>query len=1122
MSNQLNWRFLVKFALGTLVVTAVVHSIHMLQMGRLLEHLKKQAEVNATAGDLDRSALYYNRYVNYRPEDLEAKADYGLVLYRQSRTNAQRWRAYRLLQDVIQRNPQMDRIRWPLADLAVALGQHAEGSEFLKPLRGTVAERSELEQALAWCYIGAGRDQDAEQAFQWAIEYGPQRPEPYLQLAALYRRKHQDALSNQTLQRLVDANPRSASVYRARAHEYIKLGRLEQAAADLAVAVKLDPKDVSLWVQSAEVARIREWIEESRQILDNGLIAHPHQPRLMQFRAWLEMDNDRIAAGQKVLDEAIEHNPTDVELLALRAEIAFEQNQRDEAKRALEALRKHQNDGPLVEYLTARQMTADGDWLQASRQLEKSTTDLAGQPAWQSRAWLVLARCYEVCGDDVRRLTALQRAVQSDPASRQTRVALARLCAERGDFESARNLLQPIQNSSAPLPAAWSLLAQVLIRQNERKLSLGAKDVKWDDAEKALDKAREAANSAEVQLWTAQMWQVRNDAAQANDLLQKANREYPQDIHTWVALVDRALIKGDSAEAHRLLNEAEKKLGDRTAFRLARARWFAHRAQVAEGSRARANALLAKQLLDLSDDMERLPQAEHSTLFAGLSEHLQRVGAAKELTTLAERWIKKQPYHLGGPIVLFDLALFHKEARAVDQTLTQIKQLEGEEGVQWRCGRALWLILNSPEGDKSALAQARRLLQEASFRQPNWARLALTQARLADLEGKTTDAIRFYQQAFDNGERAPWVTERLVRLLVDRGRPVDADRVLRVFQQDQTPTPGLARLGADLARQRGEGARARDLARLAVSPDSTDYRDHLWLAEMQELGGSREEARATLERLLKVASDTPEAWVAMVRHQARGDQRQQAKATMEQAKKKLPAEQHDWLLAQCYEDLGELTQAEEAYRRVIAATPGEAVLYERLAKLLLYQDEPGRAFPLLTWLADVRNQAPKATIHWARRTLALASVGLLAPEPNLQANSEQQQTALRLLELNRADPADELADQRTHLFLELLDPTKRKAALLALEATQSQAPFTPDEQYRLALLYGVFGEPSHSRDLLLSLMATHDRNGQYLAAYTRLMISQVNTPEAKRRFSQLQKVEPESRRTEALKKQLAL
>ena len=127
-------------------------------------------------------------------------------------------------------------------------------------------------------------------------------------------------------------------------------------------------------------------------------------------------------------------------------------------------------------------------------------------------------------------------------------------------------------------------------------------------------------------------------------------------------------------------------------------------------------------------------------------------------------------------------------------------------------------------------------------------RVPAAEAEICDLRGKPEDALEKYQQAVRLGERRPAVVRRLVDLLYERQRYVDADQVLREVQEGASLPAGLDQRGMEIALRNQNPERALALARQAAADRPADYRSHVWLGLSLWAVGRRDEAEASLRQ----------------------------------------------------------------------------------------------------------------------------------------------------------------------------------------------------------------------------------------------------------------------------------
>src|SRR5258706_9085295 len=135
-------------------------------------------------------------------------------------------------------------------------------------------------------------------------------------------------------------------------------------------------------------------------------------------------------------------------------------------------------------------------------------------------------------------------------------------------------------------------------------------------------------------------------------------------------------------------------------------------------------------------------------------------------------------------------------------------------------------------------------------------------------------------------------------------------------------------------RNRDQG-QALEMARQAVSPDSKDYRDHLWFAQVLWAAKKPAEAEAELRRAVAMAGGEPDVWLALVQFLAGTDQKHSAELAIEQARRQLPPDRVALTLARCFERIGDRVKAEEQYLGALKARPDDAATLLTVANFSL-------------------------------------------------------------------------------------------------------------------------------------------------------------------------------------------
>jgi tetratricopeptide (TPR) repeat protein len=214
-----------------------------------------------------------------------------------------------------------------------------------------------------------------------------------------------------------------------------------------------------------------------------------------------------------------------------------------------------------------------------------------------------------------------------------------------------------------------------------------------------------------------------------------------------------------------------------------------------------------------------------------------------------------------------------------------------------------------------------------------------------DLAGNPEQAIVEYQRAVELGERGPAAIQRLVQLLNSRRRYMEADQVIRKLPERALLASATQKLAAETSLGVNDIPRAVDFATKAVSAESDNYRDHLWLGHVLWAANRPAEAEAALRRAVTLTDKNAAPWVALVQHLARTGEKEKAESVLREARKRLPVDQAPLALAQCHELLGQMDQARVEYDVALAARPDDATVLPTVSAFQLRVGQARRAAP---------------------------------------------------------------------------------------------------------------------------------------------------------------------------------
>ena len=1162
--KTINIRFLMILLVCALVLGGAVHLLHGYQIRRYGRGFLREAQRAKEQNRPGEAVRHLTFYVSLFPEDADALAELGLLLADLSRYR----QAFNRLEQVLRREPDRLEVRRRLVAVAMELGRYSDAREHLEQhLLKVFPNDGELLEQLARCQEAAGQYGLAVASLQRAIQNAPQRLEAYRDLARLLRDRldrapdprkwseepRPEALGldhpDSVMRLLVHNNPGSCHAL-VLCGEYLRgtaqrwphhsrqaadgqqrsegedangsdsgdpyqakkllLGKGLECAVR---ALQLAPNNPAALLLATRCAAEQGEYGRARKYGQRGIEAHPG---LVDMYIALADVEQRAANSQEAiawLRRGLQAVPGHPQLLWNLANLVIDQGGIKEAERATEQLRATDQPQALVDYLGARIRCAQGRWLEASRGFEQARPDLIPWPDVVKQLDFWLGKCYQELGKTDQQLTAYRRAVTVDPFWVPARIGVAAALLSIGRIEEAAEEYRRIMRLEDAPAEGWIHLARLLVLRN-LGISRPARD--WEEANQLLDRAEQALpGSAQIPILRAEVLVAQNRIQEAEKLLLEARQADTDQMELWIALAELAQRQRQWQRAAQLLQETQQYFGDTVQLRLARAQYLVRRL----GNKARGG------LRELAENTEQFSREDLIQLWRGLAARSLRTGDNEQARRLYQLLSKEQPNKLWFWLLLFDLALRAEDQQGMKDALEEIEQIEGQ-GPLWHYGRAVYLVLLAKRGDQALLDQARQHLAKARVSRPAWSRIPLLAAHIHDLQGEEELAIQNYLLAIDLGERNPTAVRRAVQLLYEHQRYLEADRIIRRLEEQQTPfSAELGRMAAEVSLRLENFDRALEMARQAAT-GSDDHRDHTWLGQVLAVLGRRAEAdgqTAKSQEMLREAEkemryavelcdEAPEPWVALIQFLARSDRSEDAEELIAEAQRKIPPGKAPLAAAQCYEAIGHLEQAETKYQDALAAASDDAAVIRNVAEFYMRTGRPRRAEPQLRRIVAGQVQADQGDAIWSRRNLALI---LLA-----RGGYRNLMQALALIEKNLAMPGSSAKDRRTKALV-LASHPKRQQRLEAIRIFENlvqreQMP-TPQDQFLLAQLYMAEGRWANATRQMRNLLASHGSEPRFVTSYVQALLQHNEVGEAELWLQRLEELAPERFLTKALR-----
>jgi tetratricopeptide (TPR) repeat protein len=1149
-----------KFALilfGALATLAVgMHLLHGYQVKRNARIFVEQAEQAKAEGNLAKAADYLRRYLGLAPRDYEVRAQYGTLLAdkKLAKTPKALEQALYVLEDVLRHEPDRREVRWQVIDLCMhpRLNRPGDALAHIQLLASTDGpEEAKLIRLSGRCHAARGEYKEARVFFEKAVAGPAHEMEDYLRLAHLLRlpsgaAKDKEKTSNElfdnadaTITAMLRAFGSSYQAHLGAARYYEAYPSLlgPQKNKDLFTkhieeARRLAADEEEVILAYADLEKERNHPDKVRAELGRGIQRFPGAWRMYQALTRLEMGENNLEAALSALRQGLEKIPENLDLEWNLAQLLVQKGNYEEAAQTVERLQRHGVPQAELDYLRAHIHAGKEEWHAAARLLERSYPQFIRQ-ADQQRNWLsinlagesnlLLARCYEYLGDPDAAAAAYNRVVARSPQSIAGRHGLARMEWALGRTNNAVREYHVLMQAPKAPAFAWIECAQLLIAQNRNR-----PQPDWSEVERILKQGEQLRPvPVEIHLLRAEVLAVRKEFDKACALLEKNYADQQsRPVDVWTALAALEQRRGNADEALALLGEAEKYLGERVELCLARCRCW-----------ARQGGPQAAQMLDqIAAAREKFSAKEQRLLLRSVGESYLQLGETKHARRTLERFAAKFPTDLGCRLALFDLLNRERDDAAVDRLTQEIMTIEGDEGALWRFCKARQLIAQAAKDrDPKTLEQANDLLSAVRNRRSTWGQVAVAQAEVCDLAGNSDAALAKYREAVQLGEQSPAVIGRTVQLLSNAGRLTEVDEMLQKLREQNGAMVGLERVAAEIALWKQEPDQALTYAAKAVPADSKDYRDHIWLGQIQWAAGKNAEAEQHLRRAIDLAPDVSETWVALVSHLARTGAKEQAVQAVAEAQKKLSKERAALALGQCYEIVGQTERAKQLFEEALAARPADSLVLRQLGYLELRGNRPQEAKKHFEQIISLQGTSPTQIAN-AKRALALL----------LAAGGDYQETVKGLAMLGVLDggaaklqpaTAQNLADQRAKIVIlaRAQNLGQRRQAVSLLEDLLHRNQATLDERFLLAHLCGTVGEWPKAKEQYLSLLtstqeavarnqrdsaALQKKYGDQLASFCAGLLQNDALTQVDVWLAKLERLEPSSPRTISLRAQL--
>jgi len=1077
-TRKLNVRLVVALLLAVVLLPVAVQLAHVFQVTRSARVMLFRAEKAYAEGKTDEAIRCYKYYVNYQPDDWAVFTRLAILTTDRARGSRNRtrelWLAYPLLEQAVHHEPNNPQLVQRLVDVSLELGRLAAAVGYLDRLATASPRNADLQYKLGRCLVAVQDHRRAIDTLRLAITLDPANVPAYVELANVLRdRLSRTQHADETMDQLVKANSKSGTAYLERSRYEWRVGRREQALADIARAGALAPNDLEVLLTAADFALQRTDYPTAQKHLEHAKRVADDE-RVDRLLVTLKMNLGQIEEAIGLLQKVIERDPEDLRSLLTLCDLQLRRSDVAAARATMRRMEKARFARHILEYFEARVLMVEGRWREACNALELLRDGARRSADITKQINLYLALCYEQLGQPDRQMETYQRLVALDPNLLTAHIGLAASLFQAHKNERAMEEYRKLWNALRPQHFVrarplrsnyYQLLAWQVARQP-------AEQRDWAEIEgfvRVVEQTK-AVDPVDAVLMRADLLNRQGKADAARNLLQVKEREFPKELRLRTA---RAVLAGtqDPEQALAVLGPANTVLGDSVELSLARA-----------GLAVRLGAERGVPLLRrLEEGVERFSRDDQVKLWQGLGFCYYQLRDRYRTKQFWRRVADARPDERQIRMLLFDSAREANDEAGMLEAQAAFEKLLGRNSAEWRyceAARLIWQVRNRPR-DRQLLTTASRYLKQAAALRPMWQRIPCLEAELAVVEGRLDEAIQEYRRASDLGALNPGDLGQYVRLLYVRGRyELARDMFRKATVPDQSPA--MKMLGSEIEMRTGSQAQSLELA-AASALGSRNPIDHQWYGQFLARARRPAEAEVAFRRAVALGPQIPELWLSLIQHLAATGKRKEALDVVRTAQLLLPEDRVPLILGQSFEALGDLPLAEQYYVGGAALYPDNFGIVGEVANFFVKTGRLSRAMPYLEQLLKlgaIRNMpGDRAPLVWARRLMAM----LLASEGGYR----QQEQALKLLDENlvngRLSP-DDMVVKAGILATRPLLQSQYKAIQLLEQARREAGRLASRYQVLLAQLYDSTGRPTLAESQMIATVRENPDNMRSVAA----------------------------------------
>ena len=393
----------------------------------------------ASKGDNKEALTAFQRALKIAPDTIAALAGAAQIEYQAGNAAA-----VPLLNHLVQLRPEEPTAHAMLAVMEYRRGNCVAAAQHFAKAGELLDSQLDALHAYATCLVRLKRMDEAVTTFQRALALRPDDPREHLVLASiqLMARKPQDAIA--TLQPLLASTGVDSDTLQLASTAYEDAGDTPQAVSTLRQALLLAPRNVSLYLDFANICFTHESFQVGIDVLTEGLLLQAKSDDLYVARGVLYVQLAQYDKAEADFEKAYELNPNQSLSTAAQGLAAVQANDLDHALESVQTKLARKPNDPLLLYLQADVLSQKGadpgtPEFQVAMQSAKKAVTL--QPTLAA-ARGVLAKLYMQTGQYHEAIEQCRKALAIDPKDQTAVYRLIQALRKTGEKKEIPELLQ--------------------------------------------------------------------------------------------------------------------------------------------------------------------------------------------------------------------------------------------------------------------------------------------------------------------------------------------------------------------------------------------------------------------------------------------------------------------------------------------------------------------------------------------------------------------------------------------------------------------------------------------------------------------------------------------------------